>query len=59
MASAVVFRVYLGWENRRRDKQHGVYIDPEETRKIDLHTDEALDHADETDIQNRSFRYIV
>ncbi|KAB8257359.1 major facilitator superfamily domain-containing protein [Aspergillus pseudonomiae] len=59
MASAVVFRVYLGWENRRRDKQQGVYIDPEETRKIDLHTDEALDHADETDIQNRSFRYIV
>ncbi|QMW36816.1 hypothetical protein G4B11_000052 [Aspergillus flavus] len=59
MASAVVFRVYLGWENRRRDKQQGVHINPEETREIDLHTDEGLDHADETDIQNRSFRYIV
>ncbi|KAL3479094.1 major facilitator superfamily domain-containing protein [Aspergillus californicus] len=56
---AAVYRVYLAWENNRRDKLQGVHIDPEEYREIDLHADEELDKVDETDIQNLSFRYIL
>jgi MFS family permease len=56
---AAGFRVYLAWTNSSRDKSQGVHIDPEETRKIDLHADEGLDRVDETDIQNLSFRYIL
>ncbi|KAF7586079.1 hypothetical protein BBP40_009610 [Aspergillus hancockii] len=56
---AIILRVYLEWESRRRDEEQGEHIDPEGTRGIDLHTDEALDQADETDLQNRSFRYVV
>ncbi|KAL2866586.1 major facilitator superfamily domain-containing protein [Aspergillus lucknowensis] len=56
---AVTFRVYLVCTNATRDRAQGVQIDPEETREIDLHTDEGLGHVDETDIENQSFRYIV
>lgn len=56
---AVIFRVYLDWENRRRDRVQGVKIDPEETRAVDLESDEALADVDETDVQNKNFRYIL
>lgn len=56
---AAGFRVYLDWVNSKRDRDQGICIDPEETRKIDLHADEELDHVDETDLQNQSFRYIL
>ncbi|KAL4808353.1 major facilitator superfamily domain-containing protein [Aspergillus unguis] len=56
---AALFRVYLSWTNSRRDKAQGVHIDPEETREIDLHVDEELNNVDETDLQNRGFRYIL
>jgi hypothetical protein len=56
---AAVLRLYLSWTNMKRDQAQGVHIDPEETREIDLHADEGLDHVDETDIQNQSFRYII
>lgn len=56
---AAGFRVYLGWANNKRDQAQGICIDPEETRKIDLHADGELDHVDETDLQNQSFRYIL
>ncbi|KAE8155304.1 major facilitator superfamily domain-containing protein [Aspergillus avenaceus] len=59
IAMTMVLRVYLEIENKRRDKQQGVHIDPEESREIDLHTDEALEQVDETDLQNRGFRYVV
>ncbi|KAL4999684.1 major facilitator superfamily domain-containing protein [Aspergillus recurvatus] len=54
-----LFRVYLSWTNKRRDQAQGMHIDPEEHREIDLQADEELDHVDETDIQNESFRYIL
>lgn len=47
------------WENARRDKEQGVKIDPEEVRQISLSADEEVLQVDETDIQNRSFRYIL
>ncbi|KAL6355617.1 hypothetical protein LRP88_11220 [Fusarium phalaenopsidis] len=55
----VAMRFYLAWENNRRDKEQGVQRDPEETRQVDLHTDGTLLDVDETDIQNRNFRYIL
>ncbi|RJE26627.1 Major Facilitator Superfamily [Aspergillus sclerotialis] len=56
---AVIFRVYLDWENRRRNRAQGVKIDAEETRAVDLESDEALADVDETDVQNKNFRYIL
>ncbi|CBF81557.1 uncharacterized protein ANIA_10720 [Aspergillus nidulans FGSC A4] len=56
---AALFRAYLGWANKRRDQAQGIHIDPEDHREIDLQADEELDHVDETDIQNQSFRYIL
>jgi hypothetical protein len=47
------------WENARRDKEQGVKIDPEEVRQISLSPDEEVLQVDETDIQNRNFRYIL
>lgn len=55
----IVFRLYLSWENGRRDKEQGVKINPEDVRHVDLDNDEGLLQVDETDIQNRNFRYIL
>ncbi|CAH0025176.1 unnamed protein product [Clonostachys rhizophaga] len=59
IALVVALRLYLSWENGRRDKEQGVYVDPEEIRHVDLNVDGTLLQVDETDIQNRSFRYIL
>ncbi|KAL4932257.1 major facilitator superfamily domain-containing protein [Aspergillus undulatus] len=56
---AAGFRVYLGWTNSQRDRAQGVHIDPEDHREVDLQADEELEHVDETDLQNKSFRYIL
>ncbi|TVY83359.1 putative transporter [Lachnellula suecica] len=53
------FRFYLQWENNRRDKLQGVHIEAEDVRKVDLQTDEALALLDETDWENKSFRYVL
>lgn len=42
-----------------RDREQGVRRDAEETREIDLAADENLLDVDETDKQNRDFRYIM
>jgi cell division protein FtsX len=55
----IVFRFYLVWENARRDKEQGVKIDPEEVRRINISADEDVLHVDQTDKDNRSFRYIL
>ncbi|KAH8687311.1 major facilitator superfamily domain-containing protein [Tricladium varicosporioides] len=52
-------RFYLFWENKRRDKAQGIHIDAEDSREIDLHTDKALAALDETDWENKSFRYVL
>ncbi|KAF9890765.1 hypothetical protein FE257_005634 [Aspergillus nanangensis] len=56
---ALGFRVYLQLENRRRDREQGVRIDAEESRPVHVDADEDLDQVDETDKQNRSFRYVL
>jgi hypothetical protein len=52
-------RFYLQWENGRRDALQGLFIDAEEVREVDLQTDEALAMLDETDWENKSFRYVL
>ncbi|KAJ5085197.1 major facilitator superfamily domain-containing protein [Penicillium argentinense] len=59
IALVVALRLYLAWENGRRDTEQGVHIDPEEKRYVDLNADGTLLQVDETDLQNRSFRYIL
>lgn len=51
--------LYLAWENRRRDQEQGEKRDPEESRRVDLSADGTLLQVDETDKQNRNFRYIL
>lgn len=53
------FRVYLQWENKRRDAAQEINIDPEGKREVDLQTDKALLSLDETDWENQSFRYVL
>jgi ACS family allantoate permease-like MFS transporter len=55
----IVFRFYLVWENARRDKEQGVKIDPEEVRRVNISTDDDVLQVDQTDKENRSFRYIL
>jgi ACS family allantoate permease-like MFS transporter len=46
------------WENARRDKSQGAKLDPEEVRQVNLTNEDVL-QLDQTDKQNRSFRYIL
>ncbi|RDW59904.1 MFS allantoate transporter-like protein [Coleophoma cylindrospora] len=59
-AMAVVLRQYMDWENKRRDKEQGLYIDPEPKYTADV---EEINLAAErivlTDWENRSFRYYL
>lgn len=55
----ITFHVYLRWVNGKRDREQGVHIDPEEHREVNLQADEELDQVDETDMQNKSFRYVL
>ncbi|KAF4344531.1 hypothetical protein FBEOM_1499 [Fusarium beomiforme] len=59
IALVVGMYFYLTWENRRRDNEQGVKRDPEESRQVDLTEDGTLLQVDETDIQNKNFRYIL
>lgn len=59
IALVVLMRLYLARENKTRDREQGVRRDAEETRDIDLAADENLLDVDETDKQNRDFRYIM
>ncbi|OJJ38114.1 hypothetical protein ASPWEDRAFT_104581 [Aspergillus wentii DTO 134E9] len=59
IAMAAIFRVYLQWENHRRDKTQGVSIDPEASRAVRLGVDDRILAVDETDGRNKSFRYVV
>jgi ACS family allantoate permease-like MFS transporter len=54
----LTLRQYIQWENRRRDKAQGLHIDPE-TVRAEREDIEAQMIADETDWENKSFRYIL
>ncbi|CAG8216443.1 unnamed protein product [Penicillium salamii] len=59
IAMVIGFRFYLSWENARRDKEQGTKIDPEEYRRVEIRTDGDMPQVDQTDKQNKSFRYIL
>ena len=59
IALVIMFRFYLVWENARRDKEQGVKVDPEEVRRVNISADEDVLQVDQTDKENRSFRYIL
>jgi hypothetical protein len=48
----------MDWENKCRDKVHGIHLDPETVRPEREDT-EAEMKADETDWVNKSFHYIL
>ncbi|KAH8895497.1 MFS general substrate transporter [Thozetella sp. PMI_491] len=55
----LVLRVYLARVNSIRDKEQGVRIIPEEVRDVDLSQDGVLHEIDETDWENKKFRYVL
>ncbi|KFZ19456.1 hypothetical protein V501_00658 [Pseudogymnoascus sp. VKM F-4519 (FW-2642)] len=56
----MVLRQYMAWDNKRRDREQGVHIDPE-AKKSERSTEEHLVQTglDETDWVNRRFRYFL
>lgn len=57
-----LFRCYLDWMNKKRDREQGIHIDPE-IRGVD-DVDESRIHPstegeDLTDWQNQRFRYVL
>lgn len=56
---AAGLRLYLVWENRRRDREQDVHIDAEEKWTVDFEADGQLGELDETDRANRGFRYVI
>lgn len=56
--AAFILRQYMDWENKRRDRQQGVHIDPEDFDKENM--DMPVDTDDDsTDWENITLRYIL
>jgi MFS family permease len=58
--SIIALRQYMDWQNKRRDQEQGVHIDPE-AKESERSTEEhlVLSGLDETDLVNRRFRYYL
>ncbi|KAF5234777.1 hypothetical protein FANTH_11966 [Fusarium anthophilum] len=54
----LAFRQYLAWENSRRDKAQGMYIDAESPER-DVMSGVVMEASDETDFENKNFRYYL
>ncbi|KAF4502903.1 vitamin H transporter [Fusarium agapanthi] len=54
----LVFRQYLAWENSRRDKAQGEYIDAESPER-DAMSGAVMEATDETDFENKNFQYYL
>jgi ACS family allantoate permease-like MFS transporter len=60
IAIAIALRQYMDWENKRRDKQQGVYIDPEPKHVDDMgDLDLTAERIVYTDWENPDFRYYL
>lgn len=57
--SIMVLRQYMAWENKRRDREQGVHIDPEIEGGESEHTRLVRAGVDETDWSNKEFRYFL
>jgi hypothetical protein len=62
VADIAILRQYMDWENRRRDKEQGLKIDPEPRGVSNLAAREghiSQTNIDETDCVNTQFRYYL
>ncbi|QPG75851.1 hypothetical protein FOA43_003234 [Brettanomyces nanus] len=57
-AIAVCFRLYLVWENKKRDAKYGV-VQLEDVKNEERHEGVLNGMKDLTDIQNKDFRYVL
>lgn len=58
--SIMALRQYMDWENKRRDREYGVHIDPEVKGSADSTADHLVQAGlDETDWENKRFRYYL
>ncbi len=57
--SMVTLRQYMALQNKRRDREQGVCIDPETTGNQDTQEHLVRAGVDETDWSNKSFRYFL
>jgi MFS family permease len=58
--SVMALRQYMDWENKRRDREQGVHIDPEVKGSRDSTEDHLVQAGlDETDWTNKQFRYYL
>jgi len=57
----LVLRQYMDWENKRKDRQQGVFIEAEPKKSSDGNGVVELPSAglDETDWEQEGFRYIL
>jgi ACS family allantoate permease-like MFS transporter len=58
VVSIMVMRQYMVWENKRRDREQGVEIDPE-SKKVNTEEHLVQTGLDETDWVNKRFRYYL
>lgn len=60
IALSIVLRQYMDWENKRRDREQGVYIDPEPKHVVDIdEVDLTGERVVLTDWENKRFRYYL
>ncbi|CAD6449331.1 cfe37d83-f3a2-4f9f-9166-50679a1ee65b [Sclerotinia trifoliorum] len=60
IALSIVLRQYMDWENKRRDREQGVYIDPEPRHVVDIdEVDLEGERVVLTDWENKRFRYYL
>lgn len=57
--SIIALRQYMAWDNKRRDRDQGVCIDPEVEDVSDVHARLVKAGVDETDWENKRFRYFL
>ncbi|RAL62620.1 hypothetical protein DID88_004467 [Monilinia fructigena] len=60
IALSLILRQYMDWENKRRDREQGLYIDPEPRHVEDIDdADLTVDRVVLTDWENKKFRYYL
>lgn len=60
IALSLTLRQYMDWENKRRDREQGVYIDPEPRHVVDIDdVDLTVERIVLTDWENEKFRYYL
>lgn len=57
---ALVLRQYMDWDNKQRDREQGLYIDPEPKGTTGVQEDNLIsERIVMTDWENRSYRYYL